>query len=216
MCGKKALKESIETFNKTALAYQNKFMNLDLYNETYDMFCDMVKVKAPKILEIGTGPGNITQYLLKKHPDFNITGIDLAENMVALAKQSAPKANFRVMDCRDISTLNHKFDAIMCGFCMPFLNKTECYKLIYDCAQLLNTGGILYISTMEEDDAHTSGFETTSFSGDKRIFFNYHKQTDLRQSLINNGFEIISATTQKYPEADGSFLTDMIFIVSKK
>ncbi len=46
------------------------FMNLDLYNDSYDTFCDQVKIKNATILEIGCGPENITKYLLKKRLDF--------------------------------------------------------------------------------------------------------------------------------------------------
>ena len=52
-------KETFKTWNKVASLYEDKFMDLDLYNNTYDYFCELVKDNA-KILEIGCGPGNIT------------------------------------------------------------------------------------------------------------------------------------------------------------
>ncbi len=58
--------ETFKAWNKIAQIYQDKFMELDLYNEAYDTFCELIPVKNSKILEIACGPGNITKYLLGK------------------------------------------------------------------------------------------------------------------------------------------------------
>lgn len=39
-------------------------MDLDLYNDTYDAFCQAVYKPGARIFEIGCGPGNITRYVL--------------------------------------------------------------------------------------------------------------------------------------------------------
>ena len=78
-------KETFDTWNKVAKLYQEKFMNLDLYDDTYDTFCEQVNIENSTILEIGCGPGNITKYLLNKRPDFRIEGIDISSNMIELA-----------------------------------------------------------------------------------------------------------------------------------
>ena len=155
--------ESVETYNKSAENYSEKFMNMDLYNDTYDKFCELIKTENANILEIASGPGNVTKYLLNKNSSFNILGIDLAENMVELSKKNNPKANFEVFDCREILKLEKTFDAIMCAFCMPYLSNNECEKLILDSSKILNENGLIYISTME-DNYEKSGYELTSFS----------------------------------------------------
>jgi ubiquinone/menaquinone biosynthesis C-methylase UbiE len=208
------LTTTINTFNKCADGYQSKFMTMDLYNDSYDLFCDRVNKENPKVLEIGCGPGNITRYLLKKRPDFKLLGIDLAEKMIDLAKANIPNAEFQVLDCRNISTINEKFDAIIAGFCMPFLSNDECSALIHDMATLLNTGGVIYVSTMEGDDSR-SGFETTSFSGQELIYFQYHQRDFLKKQLEIYGFQNIQLITKDYPEPDGTYTTDLIFLASK-
>ncbi|MFN8864488.1 MAG: class I SAM-dependent methyltransferase [Flavobacteriales bacterium] len=85
--------ETFETWNNIASLYQDKFMGLDLYNETYDFICNTIDKPHAKVLEIGCGPGNITKYLLSKRPDFDIFGIDIAPNMVELARQNNPKSD---------------------------------------------------------------------------------------------------------------------------
>lgn len=206
--------QSVNTYNIAAENYESKFMTLNLYNDTYDLFCNYIVDKKPTLLEIASGPGNVTKYLRNKRPDFNIIGIDLAPNMVALAKKNNPEVDFKVMDCNNISSINSYFNAIMCGFCMPYLSKEACEKLILDAATLLNPNGIFYISTME-GNYDKSGYEFTSFSGDHKVFIYYHQEAFLTECLVKYGFEILDLKRKKYPEPDGSFLTDMIFIAKK-
>lgn len=49
-------KETFETWNKIASIYKDKFMNMDLYNETYDVICNAITQPNAKILDIGCGP----------------------------------------------------------------------------------------------------------------------------------------------------------------
>lgn len=209
------IKETIETYNVSAKAYQDKFMDMDLYNDTYDTFCHLITKSNAKIFEIATGPGNVIKYILCKRPDFKVFGIDLSSNMIELAKLNNPEAEFTVMDCRDIHVIDTKFDGILCAFCLPYLSKEESLKLITDASLLLEPDGVLYISTME-GDYNKSGYETTSFSGDNRVYVYYHQANFMTACLSELGFEILDFQRKQYPEPDGSFLTDMIFIARKK
>jgi len=73
----------------------------------------------------------------------------------------------------------------------------------------------LYISTMEGNE-EKAGFETTSFSGNSEIYFNYHQQRDLEDKFAKSGFEIRKAKLQDYIEPDGYTTIDMIFIAVKR
>lgn len=209
------VKETIETYNISAKAYQDKFMDMDLYNDTFDTFCDLIKKNNAEIFEIATGPGNVVKYIHWRRPDFKVFGIDLSSDMVTLAKQNNPEADFVVMDCREIHAINRKFDGILCAFCLPYLSKEESWKLISDASLLLEPNGVLYISTMEGDYTK-SGYETTSFSGDNRVFIYYHQADYISDSLSELGFEVLDLQREKYPEPDGNFSTDIIFIARKK
>ncbi|HEX8549395.1 MAG TPA: methyltransferase domain-containing protein, partial [Cytophagaceae bacterium] len=177
--------ETFETWNKIALRYQEKFMHLELYNTNYDLICKSVTKQNAHLLEIGCGPGNITKYLLTTRPDFNVHGIDVAPNMVELAKMNNPTAFFEVMDAREIQKIEQTFDAIVCGFCLPYLSPLDCKKLIHDFKNLLNPNGLLYLSFVEGDPADSS-FQSGS-SGD-RCFFYYHRLEDLKAVLTREGF----------------------------
>jgi trans-aconitate methyltransferase len=200
------------TWNKVASLYQHKFMDLDLYNDTYDRFCELLEKPDPTILEIGCGPGNITKYLLAKRPDFRIEAIDVAPNMIELAKANNPAAHFSVMDCRDIGSLASKYDAIIAGFCMPYLSKDDNARLLKDCAGLLKKGSIIYLSTIKGDHA-TSGFVKAS-TGDKTYVY-YYEEDYLRHELSQNNFEVLEVKSKQFSKTDGTISDDMIFIAKK-
>ncbi|MCB9203310.1 MAG: class I SAM-dependent methyltransferase [Flavobacteriales bacterium] len=206
--------KTIETYNSVALNYENKFMQMDLYNDTYDFICDKME-KNSKILDVGCGPGNISKYLFEKRNDLKILGIDLAPNMIERAKINVAESEFIIYDALEIDKLNQKFDAIIIGFCMPYLSKEDCKTLINKTSKILNPNGLIYISTME-DDYNKSGFETTSFSDGKEVYVYYHQENLLKEELEKNDFNLIKTYKKDYPEPDGTFLTDIILIAEKE
>ncbi len=204
--------ETFETWNNIALLYEQKFMDLDLYNSSYDFVCMELEMRDPKVLEIGCGPGNITKYLLSKRPDFDIFGIDVAPKMIELAKRNNPKANFAQMDCRKISSLDTKYDAIICGFCLPYLSVQESEKLIEDAKNLLNNSGLIYLSFVE---GHASESDYKEGSGG-RVFFYYHDLAQLSKQLQAHQFEEMQLFKVPYPGADGKDDIHTIVVARKK
>jgi cyclopropane fatty-acyl-phospholipid synthase-like methyltransferase len=204
--------ESHITWNKIAHIYEDKFMELDYYNESYNDFLNSIHESPAHLLEIGCGPGNITKYLLNKRPDLKVFGIDVAPNMVDLARKNNPTAHFEVMDCRTISSLNEKFDAIVCGFCIPYLTKNETVDFIQDCAQLLNSDGCIYLSFVD-GNPEDSAFQVGS-SGD-RIFFNFHKIETIEKLLTNAGFSAPKTIHVDYPKPNNSNEIHTVLISTK-
>lgn len=206
-------KETFETWNKVASLYQEKFMGLKLYNDTYDLICNVVIKNKATILEIGCGSGNITKYLLSKRPDFNIFGIDIATNMIELAKINNPKANFAVMDSRNISEIETKYDAIVCGFCLPYLSETDSQKLIFEANYLLNNSGFLYLSFVESDP-NKSGFQASSTGN--RSYFYFHNLDQLKAQLLQNSFEDLKIFKVEYKKSEKEQDIHTIITAKKK
>lgn len=199
---------TVALFDKYANDYQEKYMDVQLYHAWLDEFCSMLKDNAT-VLEVACGPGNITRYLLDKRPDLKITGTDLSPNMLALARVNNPEAEFELMDAKDIGARDKQYDAILCGFCLPYLCKEEAVGLISDSVKALETGGVIYISTME-DDYSKSGW-TKSSKGDE-LYMYYHEAGFLTEALAANNYKIVSLKRQPYPTNDGTKVTDMVIL----
>lgn len=196
-------------FDKHATAYQEKFMDVSLYHGSLDLFCKNLSSPDAAILELACGPGNITRYLLEKCPMLKIHGIDISENMIALAKKNNPEGVFEVMDCRGIGSLSTKYNALMAGFCFPYLSKEEVIKVIADAAGLLEPHGVIYFSTMEADYS-TSGWRKSS-AGDNVYMYN-HEEDYMAKALEDNGFRIADIQRKQYPGRDGETVTDLIMV----
>jgi SAM-dependent methyltransferase len=205
--------ETFHTWNKVAAMYQERFMDLDLYNDTYDFFCDAITKDKAKILEIGCGPGNITSYMLSKRPDWDILGIDIAPNMIEIARQNNPTAHFDILDSRHIDKLTSKYDGIIGGFCLPYLSHDESRKLIADCYHLLTENGLLYLSFVE-GDPRQSGFQTAS-SG-YRTYFYFYNAGDLTELLHKHNFGNINVLHVDYKKSAKETDTHTILIAIKR
>lgn len=201
--------ETFATWNKMASLYEEKFMDLDVFNESYDSFLNTLSDDQTKVLEIGCGPGNITRYFLKNRPDLEVLGIDIAPKMIELARKNNPGARFKVMDGREIGQLEPKFDGIVAGFCLPYFSSSEVEKLIADIKDLINNDGVIYLSFVD-DDPKESGFKSNG-QGD-RVFIYYHQTETILKLLSESGFELVNLIKIHYQEMD----TQRIIIAQKK
>ena len=207
-------KNAVAIFDKYAIEYQDKYMDVSRYADTLDVFCNLIEKDTSKILEVACGPGNLTRYLIQQRSNFQILGIDLSSKMIDLAKINNPSAEFRVMDCKKISDLTKTFDGISCGFCLPYLSKEEARQLITDAAKLLNKQGVLYLSTMEGDYSN-SGLQGPSSGGSDTLFIHYHEADYLISYLKENKFMDLQIHRKKYLGEDGNLTTDLILLARK-
>jgi 2-polyprenyl-3-methyl-5-hydroxy-6-metoxy-1,4-benzoquinol methylase len=199
----------VEAFDKAAKIYQDKFMDVTVFADTFNFFCDNIPTKNADILDIACGPGNITKYLLDRNPDYNMLGIDLSTKMLDLAQANNPTAQFQLMDCREINKIEKRFDGIMCGFCLPYLTRAEAIELIANVSGLLKPDGVFYLSTMEDDYAK-SGLIVSSL-GDQ-VYLNYHQEDYLAKAFRENNFEVIDTKRFKSTDKDGVIVIDLVLI----
>lgn len=190
-------KHASEIFDQLAELYQSKYMDVAAYAVELDSFLGLLNSPSPSILEIACGPGNITRYVLNKKPGLNIMATDLAPKMIALARLNCPEAVFKVMDCRKINSIAGKFDGIIAGFCLPYLNSAELNDLVKDIAVLLKEGGVLYLSTIE-GEYKNSGYKKSSTG--QEVFMHYYRFEDIEPVFLQHHLKIISKRSVTLPE----------------
>ncbi len=200
-----------QVFSEGAELYAKKFMNFDAYHYSFDKFLDLINVSNPSIVDAACGPGNISKYLLSKNQHLEINGIDLAPKMIELAKQLNPSADFEL---RGLLDFDQNYDAIICGFGLPYLNKEEAIQFINKSAEHLNKDGVLYISTME-GNYEKSSFQAPSSGKGPSLFIHYHEASYLKKNMIINGFEILFEDRKEYVHTKEKTFTDLILIARK-
>lgn len=202
--------QAVTVFNKYARLYQEKYMDVSLYAPSLDLFCKHITKKNATILEIASGPGNMTKHVLTKRPDFQLLGTDLASNMLELARANNPTAQFQLLDARHLNQLNQTFDAVLCGFVTPYLSPAENNSMISDIYDRLNPGGFFYLGTIA-GQSHQSGYQTNS-AGEQVYMYDYTEE-DLRAMLKKNHFEELHLFRLPYLQTND---THLIFIAQKK
>lgn len=199
-------------WNKLASVYEERFMDLELYNASYDLFCAELYSPNATVLEVGCGPGNITKQLLLRKPDLRIHGTDVAPEMIALAIKNNPSATFEVLDARAISQLASTFDALICGFCIPYLNLNDVHQFFANAADRLIENGLLYVSCIEDD--HEKSRLQTGSTGDQ-LFVHYYLESDLRASMERNSFQHLHTLRIPYSLSDGSEQIHLVVMARK-
>ncbi|MFT4660614.1 MAG: ubiquinone/menaquinone biosynthesis C-methylase UbiE [Patiriisocius sp.] len=193
--------ETHKTWNNIAHTYEEKFMDIELYNDTYKRFCNLLSKPDATVLEIGCGPGNITRHILNMKPKLKILATDISENMITLTKKNNPEVDTQILDCRNLKSIHNKFDGIVCGFTVPYLSKDDCLKMISDCGSILTEGGVLYLSFIA-GDPKKSGF--IAGSSGERAYFYHHQFGAIKQTLELNKMDIVDQRDKEYKKADNT------------
>ncbi|RAJ08730.1 methyltransferase family protein [Chitinophaga skermanii] len=143
--------QAVKIFSEVAQVYDEKFSDVSKYKLGLDLFCSLLPMDHPKVLELACGPGNLSKYLLTHVPGLELLGTDLSETMLAFARAHNPEARFELRDARDLSGIDQQFNGILCGFGLPYFTKEEAEKFIHEAYSVLPPGGAVYVSTMEDD-----------------------------------------------------------------
>ena len=206
--------ETLQTWDKLADLYWDKFSAIRLYDASYNAFLDALPVaEHPAILDLCCGPGNISFYLQRQNPALHITLADASPNMVNKAVQMVPGATGKVLRTDEIDQLEGPFDGIVFGFGIPFLSATEVVQCLKDCYTLLQAEGIFYLSFVQGDHAE-SGIKTGS-TGDRTLFY-YYPAADVLAWCQQLGFTLLKTMTLPYPNDKESTQEHVIFIFRKE
>lgn len=204
--------KAVDLFNKLADSYQQRFFSVEHYKESLDCFLAQLDDQAT-VLDVACGPGNISHFLLKQKPDLKILGIDLAPNMIDLARANNPSARFLVYDATQIDYLDSRFDAVIVGFLFPYLSMEQVELFLFKSYELLNENGIIYLSTME--DLYENSRMKASSTGEE-ILMHYYEADFLIRLLEQIGFQILSKHTQDFAISETETDTDLIIIARKR
>ncbi len=201
--------KTIRSYEKTAGRFRDTVALLDNYHETYDYLLSLLHA-GDSVLDLACGPGNISGYLADRM-GLRITGFDLSEHMLSLARARVPTGEFRVQSIIDFS-LTVPVDLVVNGFGLPYLDDGQVDSSLAASCSVLKDGGYLYLSFM---NGMGEGFEITSFGGAEEFYVHYHDREQVRGKLAAAGCTLIREWTLPYTEPDGSVTDDLILLLQK-
>jgi ubiquinone/menaquinone biosynthesis C-methylase UbiE len=153
------------------------------------------------VLEIAPGPGYLAIELAKRR-NVRITGLDISETFVAIARANAQSAgadiDFRQGDVSVMPFENEKFDFLICT--SAFKNFSEPLKALNEMHRVLKRVGKAWISDLRRDVSNETidGFvsDTMKIKGLAGIFMKYtFKQTLRPRALTGAQFKELVART---------------------
>ena len=136
-----------KNFSKSTNSYDNfanvqKHMAKELMKNLND---DLNEIK---ILEIGSGTGILTNYLISKYPNSQITLIDISESMIESCRNKfGNRLNYIVSDAENYEFEN-KFDLIISNATFQWFNNLS--ETVEKYKDILNENGKIIFSTFAE------------------------------------------------------------------
>ncbi len=145
-------------------------------------FADKV-IPNGHILDIGCGSGlPLTKYLSER--GFRVTGIDVAEEMIAIAKSSSiERADFIICDFLDFITKD-KFDAILAWDSLWHFPKIKQNSLYTKIGNMLRANGYFLFTHGNVDEEHEDIMMGEPF------YYSALSEKDIYMQLTKNAFEI--------------------------
>lgn len=96
--------------------------NDSIYHSLYEkpaMYSLLPELKNKKVISIGCGSGEDCNQLQKRGAD--VTGVDISEKLIAIAKDSYPKCSYEVMDMENLNFDDESFDFAYSSLAIHYL-----------------------------------------------------------------------------------------------
>lgn len=105
-----------------------------------------------KVLDVACGTGDMVLELLRtRHAaSLQVTGVDLSEEMLAIAKRKAPQAEYRLADAEHLPFGDASFDAVTCAFGVR--NFVHLEQGLKEMVRVLKPGGRMAILELATPD----------------------------------------------------------------
>lgn len=172
---------------------------LDEMNAYADEVASHIKPGA-SVLEVAPGPGYLS-IALAKAGDYQITGLDISADFVAIAQRNAKQANvnidFRQGNAADMPFRDNQFDFIICT--AAFKNFKEPVKAMNEMMRVLKPRGIALIIDMNRNASRSAlrdEIKSMGVKGMDAAFMHIAFNTFLKQgAYTSEGLKKMAAQT---------------------
>lgn len=177
-------------FNKAAVTYDD---NAVLQQEVGKRLIERLSyfsINPNNILDLGMGTGFVTKLLLEHYKTANFFGLDLAHNMLSIARNKNLKScnNYQLI-CGDLNKLplaNKSVDLIFSNFSLHWGENIS--DLFQECYRVLKNDGLLIFSIPGPDTMYELKIALNSIDPAHDYINNFIDMHDLGDILVQNKF----------------------------
>lgn len=173
-----------QSYDQTAHEYQENTLKLQP-EMTAKAFLSYLAPEST-ILDLGCGPGRDSKFFVDK--GYEVIGIDISPQMIALARNSVPQANFLVSDIESLKLNNESIDAIWASASLLHVSKKAMSGVVENLYRILKPEGIFYVSMKK---GSREELQADDRYGGVEKFWNYVSEDELTQLLVKHGFQIL-------------------------
>jgi ubiquinone/menaquinone biosynthesis C-methylase UbiE len=167
-----------------------------------ERFLDELAGRLPdgaRVLDLGCGAGRVARHLADR---FDVTGVDISEEQLRLARANAPGASFRHCDFTRLELPEGSFDAVTALYSFVHAPREEHAALLGRIARWLKPGGLFLASLSNAGGPD----RTEEWLGVEMFFSGWDAATNGR--LVGEaGFELLvdEVIFMREPEAEVGF-----------
>ncbi len=180
-------KTTIDSYDKTVDEYINIADDLHPHKASTKFFSYLKK--GSLILDLGCGPGRDAKIFTQK--EYDVTGIDLSENMIEKAKERVKNVKFKVMDIKKLEFEDNHFDAVWASACLLHIPKKDINTTLKEIFRVLKKGGILFISLKQGDGEIFK--PDKKYTPEVKKFWSLFQKEEIEDKLKQAGFEILES-----------------------
>ena len=130
---------------EAAEVYEAKFVPA-IFGEWAPRIADAAGIEpGQRVLDVACGTGVVARECA--HRGATVTGLDLNESMLSVARRISPDIDWRQADASDLPFEDGTFDAVVCQFGLMFFPERE--KSLSEQWRILAPGGRLAVSTWD-------------------------------------------------------------------
>ena len=171
-----------------------------------------------RVLVLGSGYGRNAEAFFRA--GFDVTGIELSETAVKIARGSAPSITYHCGSVLDMPFDGSRYEGIYCFNVLHLFRKTEREIFIQLCRNQLSSGGILFFVVFsEKEESFGRGRETEPGTFESKPGREVHYFTAGDLAGLFEGMEILNNNFAEEPEehgAEGRHVHLLRFIVARK
>ena len=135
-----------------------------------------------KILDVGCGTGILACEIAKKYKDVSISGIDISENLIILAKRKVNEngynIDFRVGSALELLYKQNTFDVVLTSIMFHQLDVGEKRKAVEEIYRVLKSSG-RYVAAEFGPEARTK-FQSVMAKGDWTLYPSHLKEAGFK------------------------------------
>ena len=187
-------------FGRAARTYdQHAQMQYDIAVRLAEELPDMAE-EVISTVDLGCGTGVGIKLLYQRYPKAKLTGIDIASEMLEVAKESYPFAQFEKQDIEKLSLPSGTVDLL---FSSSALQWCDAERVLSECYRVLKPGGYLVFSTFLHGTL--AGWRELWMSEQQMQNHRFLTRATILQILHDTGFSVMGSHQQLITQKFSTF-----------